>query len=85
MSFNDLIKSMLCPTSVQSAKLVNKYISIMNKARKNIDEGLHVSNLTFPPHVEFYNFPDVTLDDSFVSCSSSSTLSSDSFSEIETD
>ena len=57
MSPNDLIKSMLCPTSVQSAKLVNKYISIMNKARKNIDEGLHVSNLTFPPHIEFLQLP----------------------------
>ena len=52
LSFENLVKTMLGPTTTQSAKLVNKYIAIMMCARKNIDDGLHVSNLTFPPHVE---------------------------------
>ena len=30
------VQSMLCPTSAKAAKLVNKYISIMFKARENI-------------------------------------------------
>ena len=85
MSPNDLVKSMLCPTTTQSAKLVNKYILIMFRARNNIDEGLHISNLTFPPHVEHYNCPDVSLDESFISSSNCSTLSSDSFWESDID
>ena len=87
LSSDDLIKSILCPTTNQSAKLVNKYIAIMFKARKNIDEGTHVSNLTFPPHVEFYNCPDVSLDDSssLSTSFSSVSLSSESLLQSDTD
>ena len=84
---DDLIKSILCPTTTQSAKLVNKYITIMLKARKNIDEGTHVSNLTFPPNVEHYNYPDVSFDvsSSLNSSFSSISLSSESLLQSDTD
>ena len=78
----DQVKSMLCPTTAQAAKLVNKYISIFFKARENIDNGEHISNLTFPPNVQNYECNDISLDESFVSTSTSDNdLSSDSFSE----
>ena len=80
----DLIKSMLCPTTTQSAKLVNKYITIMMRARRNIDEGLHMSNLTFPPHVKNYSCPDISLNMSF-SSSSSESLSSESILDSDID
>ena len=84
LSFENLVKTMLCPTTTQSAKLVNKYITIMMCARKNIDDGLHVSNLTFPPHVENYNCPDISFNESICS-SSSESLSSESFLESDID
>ena len=84
LSFENLVKTMLCPTTTQSAKLVNKYIAIMMRARKNIDDGLHVSNLTFPPHVENYNCPDISFNESICS-SSSESLSSESFLESDID
>ena len=74
------VKLMLCPTTAQAAKLVNKYIYILLKARENIDNGEHVSTLTFPPNVQNYECHDISLNESFVS-STSSILSSDSFSE----
>ena len=72
---DDLVKSILCPTTTQSAKLLNKYITILLKARKNIDEGTHVLNLTFPPNVEHYNCPDNSFDDSSSLKSSFSSIS----------
>ena len=78
LSNDDIIKFILCPTTPQSAKLVNKYISIMIKARDNIDDGIHVSNLTFPPHVENYTCHDISLDESIYSNSSCESLSSES-------
>ena len=84
LNSENLIKSMLCPTTTQAAKLVNKYITIMMRARKNIDEGLHMSNLTFPPHVENYSCPDTSLNESF-SSSSGESLSSESILESDLD
>ena len=78
LSTDDIIKFILCPTTPQSTRLVNKYISIKIKARDNIDDGIHVSNLTFPPHVENYTCHDVSLDESFYSDSSCENLSSES-------
>ena len=75
---DEIIKFILCPTTSQSVKLVNKYISIMIKARDNIDDGIHVSNLTFPPHVENYTCHDISLDESIYSNSSCESLSSES-------
>ena len=76
----DQVKIMLCPTTPTASKLVNKFILIMLKARTNIDNGDHVSNLTFPPHV----FPEFSLDDSQVSnSSSSSNYDSDSSFDFE--
>ena len=48
MSKVDQVKAMLCPTTPLIAKLV---IAIMFKARNNIDNGDHSSNLTFPTHI----------------------------------
>ena len=64
---------------------MNKYMTIMLKARKNIDDGTHVSNLTFPPHVEFYNCPDVSLDDSSSLYTSFSSISLSSESLLQSD
>ena len=76
----DQVKSMLCPTSHMATKLINKYISIMFKARANIDDGDHITNLTFPPHVQNFTCPDLNESFSSVSSSSSSALS-DSLSD----
>ena len=70
------IKTMLCPATLKATTLVNKYISIMLKARTNIDNGEHVSNLTFPPHVNNYTCTESSLDDSIASVSTSSSLPS---------
>ena len=77
------VQSMLCPTSAKAAKLVNKYISIMFKARTNIDQGEHISNLTFPPHVKDFHDCNESLDESFLSATTYEELSSDSFSDID--
>ena len=75
------VQSMLCPTTTKAAKLVNKYIYIMFKARENIDQGEHISNLTFPPHVTDFQYSDGSLDESYLSITSSSNCSSESDSE----
>lgn len=51
MSREDKVKTLLCPASIMAAKLVNKYIGLMFKARDRMDEGLDPSLLTFPPQV----------------------------------
>ena len=52
----------------------------MLKARANIDDGDHITNLTFPPHVQNFICPD--LNESFSSVASSSSFAlSDSFSD----
>ena len=42
MSELDLVKTMLCPVSPQAAKLADKYIALMFKARDEIDLGATV-------------------------------------------
>ena len=54
MSPNEQIRAMLCPSTPQIAKTTNKYIRIMEKARENIDNGEHISTMTFPPQVFDY-------------------------------
>jgi hypothetical protein len=85
MNPTDQVKTMLCPTTPKATKLINKYIAIMLKARDNIDSGDHVSNLTFPPHVENYVCPDMSLDDSHSTFSSSSSFASESDIESDTE
>ena len=75
---------MLCPTTAQATKLVNKYIHIIFKARENIDNGEHISNLTFPPNIQNYECHDISLDESFVS-STSNVFSTESSSEDDYD
>ena len=57
----------------------------MFKARSNIDNGDHSTNLTFPPHVENYSCPDISLDSSFSTVSNSSSFNSEIFSESDTE
>ena len=78
MSPTEQVMSMLCPTNPQAAKSVNKYIKILFKARENIDNGYHISTMTFSPQVvDYVNTED--LDSSVSSCESSfsSNLTSD--------
>ena len=75
---------MLCPSSAQATKLVNKYIHILMKARENIDNGDHITNLTFPPNIQNYQHLDDNLDESFLSSSTTSNnLSSESSTESD--
>ena len=77
LSDRDKLSTISCSTSAKAAKVTNKYISIVFRARQNIDSGDHISNLTFPPMVEFYVESDLNLSN----CSTfSGTLSSCSFS-----
>ena len=39
--------TLLCPIKVSTAKLTNKYIQIMFKTKKLLDEGLPVFNLGY--------------------------------------
>ena len=64
------VNLMMCPTTAKATKLVNKYIHILFKARENIDNGEHISNLTFPPNIQNYECHDISLDESFVSSTS---------------
>ena len=41
------IATVLCPTSVQAAKCINKYISVMEKGRKGLDEGTPLDHLGY--------------------------------------
>ena len=45
LSDKDKLSTILCPTSAKTAKITNKYISILFQARQNIDSGEHISNL----------------------------------------
>ena len=48
------LASVLCPTSAKVAKCVNKYITIMERNRKLLDEGTPINHLGYrnPPIVE---------------------------------
>ena len=85
MSPSEQVKLMLCPTTPKATTLVNKFIAIMFKARCNIDNGDHSTNLTFPPHVENYSCPNISLDASFSTVASSSSFYSEIFSESDTE
>ena len=39
--------TLLCPTSVLAAKLVNKYIKILFNIRKQLDEGVPILNMGY--------------------------------------
>ena len=41
------IAAVLCPTSAQAAKCINKYISIMERGRKGLDEGTPLDHLGY--------------------------------------
>ena len=41
------VATMLCPTTVKQAKLINKFIEIMFKCRKQVDEGATIESLKY--------------------------------------
>ena len=50
LSEENQVKTILCPTSPQAAKLANKFIGIMFRARENIDKGIDlISYPTWEP------------------------------------
>jgi len=50
------VARILCPTSTQAAKAVNKYISIMENSRKLLDEGTPLDHLGYRnPAIGEYN------------------------------
>jgi len=63
--------------SAQTAKLTNKFILIIDKAREKIQNGAHISTITFPPVVNY-----IATEDSLSDCSAieseDSFISSDS-------
>ena len=48
------LATVLCPTSAQAAKCVNKFISIMERSRKDLDDGTPLDHLGYrnPPIIE---------------------------------
>ena len=83
----DKLSTVLCPTSAKATKLTNKYIDILFKARTHIDNGEHISNLTFPPNLGYFTEDDLNISsscDSTVSDMESSSQSELSFfSELD--
>ena len=47
LSIENKTVTLLCPTSVLSAKLVNKYIKILFNIRKQLDEGVPILNMGY--------------------------------------
>ena len=56
LSFNDKVKTLLCP--INSQILVNKYIKIVFTGRDRLDGGEHPDTLTFPPRIKLEEFED---------------------------
>ena len=52
------LHTILCPTSAVTTKLVNKYVLIMFEAREQIQNGEHISSMTFPPVIPFTSMED---------------------------
>ena len=44
MSTQDMVHTILCPTTTTKAKLINKYIKILFETRKQLDEGFPILN-----------------------------------------
>ena len=64
MSKENQIKTMLCPTSPQATKLVNKFIGIMFKARENIDNDVNTFSYPTWDPTQTNPFLEQPLDDS---------------------
>ena len=47
--------TLMCPTSVLTAKLVNKFIQLIFKVRKQLDEGVPALNLGFEQGAVYKN------------------------------
>ena len=45
LSDDDKLRVILCPSTIEIAKCVSKFLGIMTNTRKEIDMGLNVNNL----------------------------------------
>ena len=61
LSTENKLTAILCPTSAKAVKVTDKYIDILFSARKCIDSGEHISNLTFPPVIDDYSWDSLSL------------------------
>ena len=48
LSYEDKLKTILCPKSTPEVKIVNKFIRIMCLARDNLADGIDIESLSFP-------------------------------------
>ena len=66
LSSENKTATLLCPTSVISAKLINKYIKILFHIRKQLDEGVPILHMGYESGTIYENefFNDSTDDDS---------------------
>ena len=84
MSELDLVKTMLCPVSPQTAKLADKYIGIMFKARDEIDSDATMTEYpTWEPNSAnpFTNYDVENEDESHHLADVDTTTSSDEFED----
>ena len=77
LTYENKLKTILCPKTTSEVKIVNKYIRIMCLARDNLSEGLENLNYpTMPVNIvrdffDYDNFSDVDeWEDSFSSTNS---------------
>ena len=73
-----MISTLLCPTDAKQAKLTNKFIDIMFKSRKLIDEGATIEQIqTYPNPAtnlsEMESVSEISFDSLNSSCSISDT------------
>ena len=80
MSDEDKLKTILCPSSTEAAKTVNKYIGILMMARDKLESGYNIDSLTYPTRplncssncTEYENLSDTEYFEEILSCSSDS-------------
>ena len=58
MSAQNIVHTILCPTSTKKAKLTNKYIKILFDTRSKLDEGFPILNGGYEMGVAVNSFLD---------------------------
>ena len=74
LSYDEKVKTMLCPNNIQVGKLVNKYLQIIFKCRQKLNDGIPMSQLTYLSYNKF-NFDNSSETD----CDSESFLDNDPY------
>ena len=72
----NLLSTLLCPTNAKQAKLTNKFIDILFKSRKFIDEGATIEQIqTYPNPATNLSDKESILENTFDSFNSSYSIS----------